>query len=424
MKLENLSAPFVPKLLERFLDYTKRWTTSDSAIADQGIMPSSEGQKDFANSLVKNLQDLGISDVRVSDNFYVYAKIPSSEGCEKIPSIGFLAHLDTTEEVSGKNVNPQIIENYDGNKIYLKENVVLDPTLDLELSDAIGDTIITTDGTTLLGADDKAGIAIIMTAIDVLLKNKEIKHGPLEIIFSPDEETGHGMDKVPLEWISSKFCYTVDGGNAGEIESECFNAWKSEIIFTGKAKHTGTARPDMVNAITMASDFITSLPKHESPETTDGYQGFYAPMEISGHIEKAYVTLFLRDFEQDGMKRRKSFVESLAKMIEEKYVGSNVVVNHTQQYLNMKEGIAKNPEIMEKLVNAVKHSGLQPVFKPIRGGTDGSRLTELGIPCPNIFTGGHNFHSKREWASLSQMVYGVLTLLNLVTVKTDNEIIK
>ena len=272
-------------LLDRFLRYVKTHTTSNSEIADKGIQPSTEIQRDFAYVLEQELKDLGIVDVHVTEHAYVCARIPATKGCEYKSSVGFLAHMDTAEGVSGKNVNPNVIENYDGRTITLNEGIVLDPAIDLALKKSIGETIITTDGTTLLGADDKTGIAEIMTAMDCILHSDEFEHGQIEIIFSPDEENGHGMDNVPLNWIQSKFCYTLDGGHIGELEYECFTAYKSEINFTGVALHTGTARPNMINAITMAANFVTLLPQHESPETTDEYQGFYAPMKIEGELE-------------------------------------------------------------------------------------------------------------------------------------------
>ncbi len=423
MKPAILSAPFTDALLARFLKYVQIWTTSDSSRSDAGTVPSTERQADFAQLLAQELRTLGVSDVTVTAHSYVCARIPATPGMEDAPAVGFLAHLDTTEEVSGLNVRPNVLENYQGTPIRLADGAGLDPAQDAALARAAGDTIITSDGTTLLGADDKAGIAIIMSAAEELLKTAPdgkpaLPHGTVEIVFSPDEETGHGMDHVPLGWFTARQCYTVDGGQAGEIEAECFNAWKSEITFSGKAKHTGTARPDMVNAVTMAADFISFLPRNEAPETTDSYQGFYAPMEITGHLESAAVTLFLRDFDTEGMKQRLQNVETFAQAIEKKFPGAKVSVTHTQQYLNMKEKIDQCPAITENLVQAVRQAGLEPVFKPIRGGTDGARLTEMGIPCPNIFTGGHNYHSRTEWAALSQMAYAVQTVLNLIRLQT------
>ncbi|MGL4986647.1 MAG: peptidase T [Treponemataceae bacterium] len=400
-------------LLDRFIRYTKIYSTSSPENADKGIMPSTDQQKDFAIQLHDELKKIGVSQVEITEYGYVYARINATKGLENAMTIGFCAHLDTASEVSGKNVQPQIFENYSGQKITLKNNVVLSPDSETNLLNCLDDTIITSDGTTLLGADDKAGIAEIITAVEFIIKNN-IAHGGIEILFSPDEETGHGMDKVPLDKIKSTIFYTLDGGQAGEIEYECFNAFKAEITFTGKSKHTGTARPDFINAITMAAHFITLLPQNESPEATDAYLGFYAPMKITGGIEQSQVTLFLRDFDRENMNYRIESVKVLSKAIEQKNKGSVVTVDIQQQYLNMKEKIQKNPAVMQNLVNAVEEVGITPVFKPIRGGTDGARLTELGIPCPNIFTGGHNFHSRTEWASLSQMVCATEVIIKLL----------
>lgn len=411
------SNPYIAKpLLERFLRYVKIWTTSDAHRADRGIIPSTEQQRDFAYVLEKELHSLGIKDIFVSEHAYVYARIPATPGYENVPSIGFLAHMDTVPDVPGEHVNPQVIENYDGKPIPLKTGIILDPKEDRYLDDAAGQTIVTSDGTTLLGADDKAGIAAIMTAADILLNGTEEykqPHGQIEIIFSPDEETGHGTDKIQLDRIQSKYCYTLDGGHIGELEIECFTAWKSDVIFNGVSRHTGTARPDMVNAITMAGTFVNLLPQNESPEATDNYLGFYAPMHISGHQETASVSIFLRDFYDESMERRKTTVEVLAKAVEQRFCGGSVEIKHTKQYQNMKKKIDENPEVADKLFQAAKKLGITPGCKPIRGGTDGSRLTEMGIPTPNIFTGGHNFHSRTEWASIDQMTYAVRMILEL-----------
>ncbi|HOS30495.1 MAG TPA: peptidase T [Treponemataceae bacterium] len=400
-------------LMKRFLSYTAVNTQSDPDKADKGIIPSTEEQREFAQVLASELRDLGICEVIVTENSYVCARVEASKGMENKPCIAFLAHMDTVHEVSGKDVKAQVIKNYKGDKIHLGNNLFLDPLQDKDLQDSYGDTIICTDGSTLLGSDDKAGIAEIMTAAELLTKSS-VPHGPFEIIFSPDEETGHGMDKVPLEWMQSVYCFTLDGGQAGEIEAECFNAYKTEVFFTGKAKHTGNARPDMINAVTMASFFVQLLPRNESPETTDLYEGFFAPMEIEGSIDSAKLTIFVRDFSSKGIAQRLERLDQFAKTAEAHFPGSIVKTVHTSQYKNMKEVLDNNPHVMESLVNAVTKTGLTPIFKPIRGGTDGSRLTEMGKPTPNIFTGGHNFHSRQEWTSLSQMVYAVETILNLV----------
>ena len=401
MKYLKKDSAWEKELLARFIDYAKTFSTSSSAAADNGVQPSTECQRAFAEKIAAELLALGFEGVQVTKYGYVYAYIPANPaggasgaggtaGGEKSSAKPFclLAHLDTVEECSGKNVKPQVKKRD-------------------------GQTVVTSDGTTLLGGDDKAGLAAIVTALHYLLANKKIAHPKIEICFSPDEETGHGMDHVPLDLIKSKIAYTVDGGHIGELECECFNAYKSEVVFTGKAAHTGDARrAGMVNAISAASLFVQSLPKTEAPETTDGYQGFYAPLEIGGTMESARVSLLLRDFEADGMEARKKTVAQLAKAAAASY-GASVKVKHTQQYLNMREGIKKAPFVVERLVAACKASGVEPVFKPIRGGTDGSRLTEMGIPCPNIWTGAHDYHSEREWVSLEQMLAAADVLVNL-----------
>lgn len=398
-------------LLERFLKYVKIWSESDSQKADSGIMPSTSGQNEMASVLCAELKSLGLENVQTTEHCYTYGILPANGSAES--SICLLAHIDTSEEVSGKNVNPKIHKNYSGGKIVLC-GTELDPKKDSALSLAAKnvETIITGDGTTLLGADDKAGVAEIVSCLEYLFSHSELKHPAIEVIFSPDEETGHGMDKVPLELLKSKCAYTVDGGHIGELETECFNAFRSDVVFKGNATHTGTARGTMVNAISMASSFVSNLPAGERPETTDGRQGFFAPISIEGSIEESKVSLLLRDFSADGMEKRKSTVELLAKAVSELF-GGKAEVLHTQQYLNMKENLDKNPKVAERLISAYKASGIEPVFTPIRGGTDGSRLTEMGIPCPNIFTGGHNFHSRNEWASLDQMIKAVEVLVHL-----------
>ena len=404
---------FQKKLLNRFLKYTKIWTTSDSANADAQIFPSTENQQIFAQNLKEELSSLGLENVQVTEKSYVYAILKATEGFENSPSFCLLSHLDTSEEVSGKNVNPQVFENYDGSLISL-ENISIDSSGDEELSKIAntGDTLITTDGTTLLGADDKAGVAEIITAVEFLIQNK-IPHGDIEILFSPDEETGHGMDFVPLNLLKSTHAYTVDGGSQGELETECFNASSATVTFFGKSTHTGTARKQkMINAVMMASKFLENLPHTEFPETTDGYEGFFAPIEISGSVEKAQVYILLRDFEESGIEKRIFQIKKIAESVEFA-TGGKVSVQIKEQYKNMKNALEKSPETVELLKKAYENAGITPNFIPIRGGTDGSRLSEMGIPTPNIFTGGHNFHSRFEWASLNQMTQAVNVLINL-----------
>ena len=406
MKYLKKNSAWEKELLARFIDYAKTFSTSSCAAADKGTQPSTECQRDFANKIAAELNALGFEGVHVTKHGYVYAYVPANPKCgagistdagrstssarstARAKPFCLLSHLDTVEECSGKNVKPQVKRRGD-------------------------DTIITSDGKTLLGGDDKAGLAAIVTALHYLLANKKIAHPKIELCFSPDEETGHGMDNVPLDLIESKAAYTVDGSGLGELEAECFNAYKSEIFFTGKAAHTGDARrAGMVNAIRAASIFVQALPRSQAPETTDGYDGFFAPLEIGGTMERAKVSLLLRDFEAVGMAARKKLVGQLAKAAAASF-GASVKVKHTRQYLNMRDGIKRAPLVLDRLVAACKDCGVEPVFKPIRGGTDGSRLTEMGIPCPNIWTGAHDYHSEREWVSLNEMLAATDVIISL-----------
>lgn len=400
-------------LLERFVRYAAIGSQSNMARADSGIFPSTDSQKDIAKILSDELRALGIADVTLDSNYYIIARLPATPGYEDKPSFGLSAHFDTASDAPGDNVKPRIHKAWNGSPIILEGGFSLNPAEDPILASCAGHTIITSDGTTLLGADDKAGVAGIITLAEHLLAHPEIAHGPIEMMFSPDEETGHGMDRVPLELLKSKAFYTVDGGQEGELETECFNAWKTELEFTGVALHTGHARGRMVNAATMAAAFISSLPAQESPEATDGYYGFYAPIKIEGSIESATATLFLRDFDRQGMEHRLETVDTLARAIEARFPGGKVTVKRTMQYLNMKQKLDAVPEILAKLEKAAANAGVASYLSPIRGGTDGSRLTEMGIPTPNVFTGGHNYHSRTEWASLDQMYSMLKTLIEL-----------
>ena len=385
------------KMLERFCRYVKIWSESDGKAADQGVFPSTERQWDFAKILVKELRNLGTRNVYLTDFCYVVAKIDSNiedaEERKKYPTILLMAHMDTVDEVTGKDVKPVIT---------MKD----------------GDTIVKSDGTTLLGADDKAGVTAIMCALDYLQRHYEdIPHGPIEVMFSPDEETGHGMDKVPLNILKADFAVTVDGGDEGELESECFNAWAGQVKFTGKACHTGSGKKDgMINAATLASNFVARLPRDSAPETTEGYEGFIAPMEIAGSIESANVELLLRAFNTEEIEKQKNFIQTIADSVTSDF-GGKAEVTFKQQYLNMKAKLDEHPEVMERLRRACAESGVQVREQPIRGGTDGSRLTELGIPTPNIFTGAHEFHSRNEWLSLNQCAKAADVLINLLSGK-------
>ncbi len=395
------------KLLDRFCRYVKIWSESDGKAADAGVFPSTERQWDIAKVLVKELRNLGTRNVYLTDWCYVVAKIDSNitdpEERKKYPSILLMAHMDTVDEVTGENVKPVI------SMLSASES----PT-------GQEDTIVRSDGTTLLGADDKAGVSAIMAAIEYLMNHYEdenLKHGPIEVMFSPDEETGHGMDKVPLNILKSQCAYTVDGGDEGELESECFNAWASTVRFTGKACHTGDAKANgMINAVTLAANFAAELPHDMAPETTEGYQGFIAPMEIGGSIESASVDMLLRSFSIEEIEKEKEIIKTAAEKVVGQFGGS-YELEFRQQYLNMKEKLDEHPEVVNRLEKAYQAAGVKIIKKPIRGGTDGSRLTELGIPTPNIFTGAHEFHSRNEWLSLNQCAKAADVLINLLTLK-------
>lgn len=398
------------RVLPRFLRYVQMWTESDRSIPDT---PSTPGQWDLAKDLVAELRSFGIKSVELTDHCYVVARIPASAGCETAPVVGFMAHMDTASDVSGKAVKPRVIAEYDGKPIPLEDGRRIDPAEYPELAARIGDTIITSDGTTLLGADDKAGVAEIMAAVEHFLAHPEINHGPLEFIFTPDEETGKGLPEFPRDLIQATACYTMDGGPQGELEAECFTAYKAEVTFTGRVIHLGSARGKMANAVAMAASFISLLPRSESPESTDGYYGYYCPLDIKGDPEKTVVEVFLRDFEQSGMDRRLAALESFARATEAQFPGGTVRVASSLQYLNMKRKLDEHPLVIELLLKAAQAAGTDAFFKPIRGGTDGSRLTQMGIPTPNVFTGGHNYHSRHEWAGLGEMIAAVQTIIEL-----------
>ena len=403
-QLENLIIP-------RFLNYVRFDTQSNRVLTET---PSTPGQWGLAKFLYDELLAFGLKDLKITGNCYVIARLLATPGKENKPCMGFLAHLDTADDVSGKDVKPQFVQNYDGGKIELADGLCLDPIKEPDLAAQKGKAIIHCDGTTLLGADNKAGIAEIMAAVEYLVNNPHLEHGPVEIIFTPDEETGKGLPEFPLEEIKSEFCYTVDGGPMGEIESECFNAWRAEIEFLGKVIHIGHARGILANAALMASTFATLLPRNESPEATDGYYGFYCPMEISGDLEKALLEVYLRDFDIIGIERRIAALNAFAKTVEAQFPGGKIIVKTQPQYYNMKAKIDERSDVLERLKQAVKNAGIKWQLKPIRGGTDGSRLTELGIPTPNIFTGGRNFHSRLEWISVSEMCAASKVIIELI----------
>ncbi|MBI9107635.1 MAG: peptidase T [Spirochaetales bacterium] len=397
-------------ILKRFVRYAEITTTSDRS---KDVTPSTDCQWDLLRLLESELRELGVNDIDLNEHGYLIARLEANTERD-VPVIGFMAHVDTSSDVSGTNVKPRIHENYNGELITLENGIVINPAEDADLGRYRGHTIITSDGTTLLGADDKAGLAEIMTAVKYFTDNPEIEHGLIEIIFTPDEETGTGMDKFPREKLKSVFCYTLDGGEEGEVDSECFNAYGVKVEFTGRVIHLGSARGELANAVTMASAFVSMLPQNESPEATDERLGYYCPLEMKAELGYAELELFLRDFDMDEINRRIEAVKVFAAAVEARFPGGKVNVIPVKQYLNMKEHMQKVPEGMDYLLKAAEKAGVKTKFEIIRGGTDGARLAEMGIPTPNIFTGGHNFHSCKEWAVLSTMEKSCMTIINIV----------
>lgn len=398
---------FESDLLDRFLRYVRIHTTSDPHAPS---MPSTDRQFDLARVLEQELREIGVPQVELSDRCIVIGRLPGRTA--GVP-IGLMAHMDTAPDFSGENVNPQVITGYDGGPIQLDGAHRLDPAEFPMLSRYRGETVITTDGSTLLGADDKAGVAEIMTAVRYLVDHPEIPRPDLEVVFTPDEETGHGMDGFPDGVLKSTFCFTVDGTDEGSIEAECFTAFKVTVTFTGYSIHPGSARGKLANAAAMAATYVAMLPRSESPEATDGRYGFYCPTEISGSISRAEVTVIVRDFDLPVAERRLSYLEALARTVEGAYPGGAVQVKVDRQYLNMGEFLRPHPEVLERMQEAIRLTGMEPSIHRIRGGTDGARLSERGIPTPNLFTGGQNLHGRFEWIALPAMVRAAKTIVNL-----------
>jgi tripeptide aminopeptidase len=410
--MQNDSSWFQSKVLERFLRYVKIHTTSDSLSSSK---PTTARQLDFAKHLVEELYTIGVDDVSYDENGFVIGRIEQNIEEDLVPHrIGLIAHLDTSEDAPGENVKPIVHERYDGNAIRLEEGVVIDPAEFPDLLAYKGSTIVTSDGTTLLGADDKAGIAAIMTAIEYLLIHEDIPRPAIEVIFTPDEETGTGKTMFPFDDVFSEACYTFDGGKEGVLEIECFEAYKASVELTGRSIHLGTAKGKLVNAVQMAKSFLSLLPDSETPETTDGREGYYCPLKVTGEIEKAAITIYIRDFEESECVRRIETLNRIAHAVEAEYPGGKASVRAEKQYHNMKKFLTQRPEVISILESAIRETGIEPVQEPIRGGTDGAYLSEKGIPTPNVFTGGANFHSRMEWVSLSAMVRAANVAVNLV----------
>lgn len=399
------------EVLDRFLRYVQVDTMSDESIADKKH-PSTPGQWDLLRMLESELKGLGLKDVVLDEYGYLLARLDATE--EGLPSIAFCSHVDTADDVEGNHVRPRVVENYDGKDIKLNDEYSIVAADNPELARYVGSTIITSSGDTLLGCDDKGGVAEIMTAVSYLVKHPEIKHGEIEILFSPDEETGCGMDFFDASRLNAKALYTVDGGTRYEVELECFNAATVKVHFSGVSYHLGAARGRMVNALTMASAFINAIPQAESPEATDGRYGYYCAQSASGNATDMDVTVYLRDFDYDGLLRRIEVLQSLGKTVELLYAGGKVTVDSKISYLNMGEAAKKDPWAVEAIFKAGKALGQPLHTEIIRGGTDGSRIAQIkGIACPNLYTGGHNYHSRFEWAALDAMNDSVSLIIEI-----------
>ncbi|SFI25859.1 MULTISPECIES: peptidase T [unclassified Bacillus (in: firmicutes)] len=399
------------EIIERFTRYVKVDTQSD---AESHTVPSTPGQIEFAKQLVEELKAIGLSEVTMDKNGYVMATLPPNTD-KQVPVIGFLAHLDTATDFTGKNVKPQIHENFDGKAITLNKElgVVLTPELFPELPSYQGHTLITTDGTTLLGADDKAGIAEIMTAMNYLLHNPQIKHGKIRVAFTPDEEIGRGPAHFDVETFGASFAYTMDGGPLGGLEYESFNAAGAKLTFKGNSTHPGTAKNKMVNANKLAVEFHGQLPVEEAPEYTEGYEGFYHLISINGDVERSQSTYIIRDFDRENFHARKEKITAITKQMQEKYGTENIILEMNDQYYNMLEKIEPVKEIVDIAYEAMKNIDIEPNIQPIRGGTDGSQLSYMGLPTPNIFTGGENYHGKFEYVSVDNMEKAVQVIIEI-----------
>lgn len=398
------------KVEERFLEYIKIDTKSDETTK---VTPSTKGQLEFGKVLASELKNLGLSDVKISNDGYIYATLDGNLD-KKVPTIGFIAHMDTAPDMDGKCVNPKIVENYDGKDIKLNDSVILSPEFSPELKGYIGQTLITTDGTTLLGADDKAGVSEIMTAVEYLINHPEIKHGDIKIAFTPDEEIGEGADHFDVEGFGADFAYTLDGGHIGELEYENFNAATATVLIKGTNVHPGYAKGKMVNSMMLAHEFISKLPLDEVPEKTEKYEGFSHLISMSGEVEETKLVFIIRDFFEDTYESRKERFVEIEKELNKKYGENRVTVEIKDSYKNMKEKVEPVMYIVDMAKKAMESANVTPLVKPIRGGTDGARLSFMGLPTPNIFTGGENFHGKYEYIPVESMMKAVDVILNIV----------
>ena len=409
-------------IIDRFISYVTIDTESDP---NSTTTPSTNKQWDLANQLVKELISIGLQDVTIDDKAYIMATLPSNVDYE-VPTIGFISHFDTSPDFTGANVKPQLVPNYDGGDIVLnaEKNIVLSPKYFKDLLQYKGQTLITTDGTTLLGADDKAGITEIVTAMEYLVQHPEIKHGKIRIGFTPDEEIGRGAHHFDVAKFGAEWAYTMDGSQVGELEYENFNAAGAKITFKGKSVHPGYAKGKMINSMLIANEFINALPKGETPEETKGYEGFFHVHHLNGSIEESVVELIIRDHNKTKFEKRIALIEKITKKINKKFAkqfGEDIAIAEIKdQYYNMKEKVLPVKHIVDIAEKAMKELGIKPLIKPIRGGTDGSQLSYMGLPCPNIFAGGHNFHGKYEYVpveSIQKATEVIIKIAELTAIK-------
>jgi len=407
------------RLIDRFISYVTIDTESDP---ESKTTPSSEKQWDLANSLVEELKQIGLEDVTIDENAYIMATLPSNVSHE-VPVVGFVAHFDTTPDFTGANVKPQIVENYDGRDIVLNkaENIILSPSDFDDLLLYKGQTLITTDGTTLLGADDKAGLAEIISAMEYLINHPELKHGKIRIGFTPDEEIGRGAHKFDVKKFGASWAYTMDGSQIGELEYENFNAAGAEVTIKGKIVHPGYAKGKMINSMYIATEFINSLPRMETPERTEDRQGFFHLHNMKGEVDSTKLQYIIRDHDKNHFEARKEMIQKLANDLNNQYEKEIISVELKDQYFNMREKIEPVMHIVDIAEEAMEMAGITAMIKPIRGGTDGSQLSFMGLPCPNIFAGGHNFHGRFEYVPVESMLKAIEVIVNIAQLVAKKE---
>ena len=405
------------KIIDRFISYVKIDSQSD---ANSESTPSTKKQWNIANKLVQDLNHIGLSKVSIDENAYIYATLPSNIK-KKCPTIGFISHFDTSPDFSGTNINPQIVKNYNGSDIVLNKNknIILSSKYFSEIKQYKGQTIITTDGNTLLGSDDKAGVCEIISAMEFLINNPEIKHGDIKIGFTPDEEIGRGAHKFDVAKFGADWAYTMDGSQIGELEYENFNAASAIIKIKGRIVHPGYAKGKLVNSMYYASKFINMVPLNETPEKTEGYEGFYHLTSIKGLVEQTDLQYIVRDHDLNKFKNRKAFLINLVERLNKEFDQNIFEIKITDQYFNMKEKVEPHMHIVDIAEKAMKALNIKPLIKPIRGGTDGSQLSYMGLPCPNIFAGGHNFHGKYEYLPVNSMISAIKVICKVCEITTD-----